>query len=176
MLTLSKPRNRNLKNLQDWMERPTMGNVYLIGLDRHLWSQGDDMIALENCEQEINNFSEWLLDRLRGFHYQCGRRFKKPKGTADFNLNTVHYSDSKIAKVAGFFGTVLSCLLPVLAIVILYMVNGMSKRLGLVGLFTAIFSACLWFMTDGRLVEIFSGTSAFAAVQVVFISASTTLN
>ena len=43
----------------------------------------------------------------------------------------------------------------------LYTVSGMSVRLGLAGLLTATFSACLWFITDGRLVEIFSGTSSY---------------
>jgi len=76
MLALSKPQNRNLENLQEWMRRPTMGKIYLAGLDRNVWSDGSDMIALENHKQEIDNFSEWLLDRLRGFHYQCGRRLK----------------------------------------------------------------------------------------------------
>jgi hypothetical protein len=36
----------------------------------------------------------------------------------------------------------------------------MSKRLGLLGAFTAAFSVCLWFLTDGRLIEVFSATSA----------------
>jgi len=31
MLALSKPQNRNLENLQEWMRRPTMGKIYLAG-------------------------------------------------------------------------------------------------------------------------------------------------
>jgi hypothetical protein len=86
MLALSKPQNRNLDNLQEWMRRPTMGRVYLAGLDRNVWSDGSDMIALENHKQEIDNFSEWLLDCLRSFHYQCGRRLKVLISTKRLNF------------------------------------------------------------------------------------------
>ena len=55
-------------------------------------------------------------------------------------------------------------MLPVMAIVVLYRVAAMSTRVGLVGTFTAVFSVCLWFMTDGRLIEVFSATSAYVSL------------
>jgi hypothetical protein len=42
----------------------------------------------------------------------------------------------------------------------LYFIPRMTMRLGVLSAFTALFSICLWFMTDGRLVEVFSATSA----------------
>ncbi len=80
------------------------------------------------------------------------------------------YSDSAILKSANLIGTVLASLLPVLAIVVLYLVKGTGARLGLVGLFSALFSTCLWFLNDGRLVEVFSATSAY--VVHVFVVTS----
>jgi hypothetical protein len=54
----------------------------------------------------------------------------------------------------------MASMLPITAIVVLYRVAVMATRLVLVGSFTLIFSILLWFMTDGRLIEVFSATSA----------------
>jgi hypothetical protein len=63
----------------------------------------------------------------------------------------------------------LSSLLPVTSIVVLYVVQSMPKRLGLITIFTAAFSFALTVMTTAKRPEIFAATAAFAAVQVVFI-------
>ncbi len=80
---------------------------------------------------------------------------------SEYAPNTIYYSDSALIRIASFFCIILSSMLPVMAIVVLYRVAAMSTRLGLVGTFTAVFSVCLWFMTDGRLIEVFSATSAY---------------
>ncbi|OMP82809.1 hypothetical protein BK809_0000999 [Diplodia seriata] len=67
-------------------------------------------------------------------------------------------------RAAAFIGTVVASLLPVLAIVVLYSVHGMSARLGLVAAFTAAFSTSLWFMTDGKIIEVFAATSTWVAL------------
>jgi hypothetical protein len=107
----------------------------------------------------------------------------------EYAANIVYYSDFIIFRIASFLGIIIASILPVVAIVVLYRVAAMATRLGLVGAFTVIFSVCLWFMTDGRLIEVFSATSAcvsfvylvmlltifsFAAVQVVFVSTNIT--
>ena len=70
------------------------------------------------------------------------------------------YSDSGIAKLANFLGTVLASVLPVLAIVVLHLVKGIGMRLGLIGVFSAAFSGSLWTLNEGNLVEVFAATSA----------------
>jgi hypothetical protein len=72
----------------------------------------------------------------------------------------VTYSDSKVIQTSALFGTVMASLLPVIAIVILYLVHSMEARLGLVATFTMMFSTSLWFLSDGRLMEVFAATSA----------------
>lgn len=57
-------------------------------------------------------------------------------------------------------GTVCATLLPVLAVVILYHVASMERRLAIIGIFTAIFSTALGVLTNGRVVETFSATAA----------------
>ncbi|KAK8008770.1 hypothetical protein PG991_011321 [Apiospora marii] len=82
------------------------------------------------------------------------------------------FENSRIVVAANLIGTIAASVLPVLSIAVLYNVQSMAARLGIVALFSALFSTCLWYMNDGNLVEVFGATSAFAAVQVVFIGTS----
>ncbi|PMD16822.1 hypothetical protein NA56DRAFT_579789 [Hyaloscypha hepaticicola] len=171
MAKLPEPNPRDLKGLQEWMKRPSIGSVFLIGRDRNVWNYGEDLSALKPSAPG-NKFSAWLVDTLTPlYHHTLGRYHRKPaKEVLKYAPNTVHYSDSTVYRIAAFIGTIVASLLPISAIIVLYFITTMPVRLGLVSIFTAIFSVCLWFMTDGRLIEVFSATSAFAAVQVVFIS------
>ncbi|KAF2094721.1 hypothetical protein NA57DRAFT_45802 [Rhizodiscina lignyota] len=173
MLSLQEPGEYELRNLQEWFRRPTMGAVYLTGRDRDVWKDGVDLVALKSAERHYP-FVSWLNGLTPTFHRIFGKYYKHPDPTtADFAPNTVYYTDSKISSFAALIGAVIASLLPVLAIVVLYFVTEMGKRLGLVAAFTAVFSICLWFLTEGRLIEVFSATAAFSAVQVVFISTNT---
>lgn len=172
MSQLASPTRRTLCDMQEWLRRPQLGGVYLTGRDRNIWAEGKDLAVLRT-NTNVNRFSRWVQDwAVPKYHDWIGERVKKPDpnlGASDLNKNMVIYSDSTILKSANLIGTVLASLLPVLAIIVLNLVNGTPARLGLVALFSALFSTCLWFLNDGRLVEVFSAASAFAAVQVVFI-------
>jgi hypothetical protein len=61
-------------------------------------------------------------------------------------------------------------MLPISSIIILYFISSMAARLAIVTLFTALFALSLALVTGAKRVEIFAATSAFAAVQVVFLS------
>lgn len=63
----------------------------------------------------------------------------------------------------------LSSPLPVTSIVVLYVVQSMPKRLGLITIFTAAFSFALAVMATAKRSEIIAATASFAAVQVVFV-------
>ena len=71
------------------------------------------------------------------------------------------YSGDKMAKAGNIAVAVLSSVLPTLAILALYFVNRMIVRIGLVILFTALFSVTLAVFTAARKVEIFSATAAY---------------
>jgi hypothetical protein len=55
--------------------------------------------------------------------------------------NTIHYSDSVLTRTGEIVGTMCASMLPILAIVILYFIQSMSRRLGAIAAFTFIFSA-----------------------------------
>jgi len=54
----------------------------------------------------------------------------------------------------------LACVLPVASIALLYAVESMSKRLGIIAALTALFSVCLALMTSAGMADIFAATAA----------------
>jgi len=82
------------------------------------------------------------------------------KSSVQDDSGIAQYSEAGIATAARMVGAVLASLLPILAIVVLYLVDNTGARLGLVAVFSAIFSTTLWFLNDGKLIEVFSATSA----------------
>lgn len=70
------------------------------------------------------------------------------------------YSDSRLMAVSNSIGAIFSSLLPTLVILVLYFVKSMLLRIGLMILFTAIFSIALSVFTEAKKVEIFSATAA----------------
>jgi hypothetical protein len=56
--------------------------------------------------------------------------------------------------------TILACTFPILSIVVLYLVESMSKRLGVITVLTTLFSLVLVLTTSARTVDIFAATAA----------------
>jgi hypothetical protein len=75
--------------------------------------------------------------------------------------NTIHYSDSVLTRTGEIVGTMCASMLPILAIVILYFIQSMSRRLGAIAAFTFIFSAVLGVFSNGRRIEIFAATAGY---------------
>lgn len=70
------------------------------------------------------------------------------------------YDERKIEVISGAISAILGSLLPTIAILVLYFVKRMLLRIGLVIIFTSIFSLALSNFTEARRVEIFSATAA----------------
>lgn len=56
------------------------------------------------------------------------------------------------------------------AIVNLYFVQNNATKLGLIGMYTALFAGSVGILTNARRAELFASTAAYAAVLVVFVS------
>ncbi|KAH0834597.1 hypothetical protein FOPE_03745 [Fonsecaea pedrosoi] len=160
MSEMPKPSTNDLAGLQEWLRRPSLGAVYLTGRDREVWSQGTDLVAIADRPRS-NRLRSWIADYLVPALHRIGRHLRTIRGgNSEFGTNFAEYSDTAITQAANLLGTVLASLLPVVAIIVLYLIEGMGIRLGLVAVFSALFSTCLWFLNDGRLIEVFSATSA----------------
>ncbi|KAL6714050.1 hypothetical protein ACLMJK_008544 [Lecanora helva] len=161
MSKLSSPKPRELHKLQEWLSRPSLGSVYLTGRDRNIWSDGVDLVSLGKSPPK-NQLTSLIAEFLVPTYHKVFRRYfmRIKANSSKPGSSIVEYSDNGITQIADFVGTVLASIIPVLAIVVLYLVNGMGIRLGLVAVFSAVFSMCLWFLNEGSLVDVFSATSA----------------
>ncbi|KAI1772806.1 hypothetical protein F4818DRAFT_443690 [Hypoxylon cercidicola] len=180
---LPAPDPHELQKLQSWMREPRLGGVYLLGRDHDVWSQGKDLMALAS-PPHTNRFSKFVANKALPLYHRLrhstiiGRirdvllRSHGPASSPSTDAGIATYDDARLISASEFICTVIASLLPVLSIMVLYSVKEAGYRLVLVGVFSALFSSALWFMNDGELVEVFGATSAFAAVQVVFIGTS----
>lgn len=77
---MSKPNPRDLAFLQEWMRRPSMGNVYLLGQDSDIWANPEesDLIALQ-ARYSDSPVSRWMTDTLvHWYHQAIGRKLRVP--------------------------------------------------------------------------------------------------
>ncbi|PVH73039.1 hypothetical protein DL98DRAFT_432025 [Cadophora sp. DSE1049] len=163
MSHLAGPNHHDLRSLQQWLERPGMGNLALIGKDRSTWGDAElpinphhDLLTVSSSGNR-DLFSTWFMERfVLWIHKIFWHRVKKvddpESGITSYEGQTLHRYTSHIT-------TIIASLLPILAIVVLYCVDSMKARLGLVALFTFTFTAALSFFTGAKRGEIFIATS-----------------
>ncbi|KAH7420117.1 hypothetical protein BKA64DRAFT_738182 [Cadophora sp. MPI-SDFR-AT-0126] len=177
MSHLADPSRHDLRSLQEWLERPGMGNLALIGKDRAIWGDADTPIdphhdlLTASSSGDRDSFSTWFMERfVLWIHRLFWHRVKK---VGDPESGIASYKEGTLRRCTSHITTITASLLPILAIVVLYCVDSMKGRLGLIALFTFTFTAALSVFTGAKRGEIFIATSTFAAVQVVFVSTGT---
>ncbi|ORY15534.1 hypothetical protein BCR34DRAFT_598283 [Clohesyomyces aquaticus] len=154
------PLKRDLIFLQNWKKRPSMGYVYLLGANQDIWENPvvEDLIAVKRHEGHslaTRVIGDFLVYWWRRF---SGKKSRQPRD--EKYANTIHYSNSSLAKASALLGAVCASTLPVLAIVVLSCVHSMTRRLAIIVVFTPIFSLVLGIFTNGRGIEIFAATAA----------------
>jgi hypothetical protein len=173
-----------------------MGSFPLYGLDRNSWDKAHerDLVALSDSTAE-DPFSRWFADTVMPcFHHLIGRKFKKPISDGIYE-----YDETMLGSIANIASTVIASMLPLCSVIVLYLVRSNGLRLAIIAVLSACFSLALAVLTNARRIEIFAATSAyvpqpynppthrshfahngsmsrFAAVNVVYLSQSGTLN
>lgn len=109
-------------------------------------------------------FSRFLANRLSWFFLSSKEREEERQ--EGFTV----FSDHRIRRTTRLVAVVLSSILPVLSIVILYYVHSTEVHIGLIIVFSTLFSAVVAAVSDARNVEVMAATAAYAAVLVVFVS------
>lgn len=172
VLDLGPPIPRQLKSLNKWMSRPDMGNVFLEGSDRHIWtdeSLKDDLIALAGAAEVESFTNPFTLWATRIFHRLIGKRIFKSGANDSVLRNTIRYTNTGTFRAFRTISTIVACLLPVASIAVLNAIQSMPGRIGAIAGFTAVFSLCLSMITSATVKDIFVATTTFAAVLVVFV-------
>lgn len=179
--------------MQDYLQSPEMGPLALNGEDSTIWgsvldrkSYNPDLVALRPRAKK-DAFSEWAAENTIFNLFRCGcARFMKPSRIHC----TVGYEDSTIYRITYWITSILASLIPIASIVVLYCVNSMPARLGIIAGFNVLVSICLMGFANAKRAEVFAITAAyvfrfrrdtssanhcrFAAVQVVFVSVDRT--
>jgi ABC-type transport system involved in cytochrome bd biosynthesis fused ATPase/permease subunit len=87
-----------------------------------------------------------------------------------------YYSQSRIEKLVGFIITLIIFILLVLPVVAMYKLTSLGNRnstfdaVGILVVFTLLFSAAMSLLTKAKRHELFAASAAYCAVLVVFIS------
>ncbi|KAK6079539.1 hypothetical protein SCUP234_05708 [Seiridium cupressi] len=136
------PKSHDLEFLRSWLVRPSMGNFPLLGLDSKSY-EPEHMLDLMtfNSRPSPDLFSHWFVDKVvPAWHKVLGRKIK-------------------LAAILGVATTVVASMLPMCSVVLLYIAQSDTLRLGLVIMASGIFALALALMTSARKVEVFAATS-----------------
>jgi hypothetical protein len=63
MSTLPMPSRETHDAFLEWKSRPTMGNVYLFGRDRHVWNERDDLVVIRAVPVD-SALTRWFRRRV----------------------------------------------------------------------------------------------------------------
>lgn len=84
----------------------------------------------------------------------------KTADATDLGDELYTYKESQIKVIIDIVTTVVAAVFPLLSIVVLYIVQSFSVRLGIVIVFSTFFALMLALMTNARRIEVFAATSA----------------
>ncbi|KAK8122450.1 hypothetical protein PG984_011120 [Apiospora sp. TS-2023a] len=171
---IGSPTAPELKSLRGWMEFGHMGNIWLSGPDREIWKDKSlsELVCLRPDEGR-GAFVRFISRKpLQWYHYTLGHLFRKPNSN-ESQGDTVCYSPRGLTRLEAVVSTAIVSLLPTAAIAVLYVMTNMTQRLIMIGVFQLVFAVGAGLFTNGRMIEIFASTAAFAAIQVVFVGSAT---
>lgn len=74
---LPRPSKRNVKVLQEWLERPEGGDFFLRGREAEIWDQDKDLVTLSNASANRDRLTGLITDSIiPWYHCRLGYRFK----------------------------------------------------------------------------------------------------
>ena len=140
-----------------------MGPRAMIGDDSLIWgskarrnSHKPDLVALRPRAKK-DAFSVWAAESTIFNIFKCGcYKFMKPSHVH----GAIGYEDSTIYRVTYWFTSILASLIPIASIVVLYRVQSMPARLGIITAFNVLVSVCLMGFANAKRAEVFAVTAA----------------
>jgi hypothetical protein len=161
---LEQPCKGDIADLQAYLETPEMGPMALLGPDSTTWGtintpheRASDLISLVPSQKQ-DSFSEWFVEKAMRFFFACnGHGRRRP----DRVSGMVSYKGSKLLRITYYITSALASLLPVLSISILWLVQSMPARLGIIAGFNVLISLCLNALTTASRAEVFAVTARY---------------
>ncbi|KAL4780596.1 hypothetical protein BJX76DRAFT_364187 [Aspergillus varians] len=175
LLRLKPPHKHDLKIFRTWLRDNTFCAT---AVECHQWfgEQGEnakDLVTLYGRYDTVDSLTRWAFrvvvpcfDRLVVYF----RRIVGSKKTEDIETGPVYYDDQKIIRVTRVISTITSAVIPASSMLVLYLVDDMITRLIIIIVYNIGFSIIIGLLAKARRVEVFAASTAFAAVQVAFIT------
>ncbi|KAI0384840.1 hypothetical protein F5Y04DRAFT_293134 [Hypomontagnella monticulosa] len=166
-----KPKQQYIKDLSEWLTRPSMGNNFLDGVEAMAWDERNHHDLINPASK--GERSGYLLT-LQAWLDRLNSSKKDDPGMYDFRLERrLNRKNSTIRAADAFAALLLSGLITLVVAALFYIKRMELRLLAMLG-FTIAFSVSLTVFTDAKKIEVYSVTAAFAAVEVVFIGSTTT--
>ncbi|KAJ8121593.1 hypothetical protein ONZ43_g1993 [Nemania bipapillata] len=165
--------------LRKIMAEYSMGHITILSWDWRTWEVCDESDLITFEDSTMDRFTSLVTYTIVDiYHKLIGRHIHNTREKSTLPLNyadhrhTVTYTHKSIARFTQAFTVFIASTLPIAAIVILYIVENMATRLGIIALLTGLFSVSMSLLTMAALQEIFAATAAFAAVLVFFLGST----
>jgi hypothetical protein len=171
---LAKPLKSDVVFLREWLEMPHGGDFFLKGLEAEPWELDceEDLVVLSERPEQRDLFAQYLSDRIVPWYHRCiGHKVQSPVCTKDWG-GVWEYKIEFFMVLGNIICMILSALVPSASIICLYFVSSMIARLVVVSGMSFLFSFVMTVIVQGRRVEVFAATTAFAAVLVVFVGSA----
>ena len=137
----STPSSRSIKRLRAWLENPEFGDSFISGKIEGVWDEDKrfyDFIVPNRGSETVDGIT-FQLTQLLTYLESFFRRKRQPRD----KLHTI--SSGVKMRMDRAIVTTISSMFPVLPIMILFFINQLLVRLGLVLLFTVLFAFVLVF-------------------------------
>ena len=167
---LPEPDGCDIRFLRAWLESERGGQNFLknCAAEGTAWDvpQSKDLMAVNKRD---DRFAAWMANTIVPvYHRRLGHRIHERLDDAVLGPR-YWYDDQRLAVVGNVICTVLSSAIPSSSIVVLYYIQNMPIRLVLIIALSTLFALVMSFVAHDRRYEVFAATTAFAAVQVVFV-------
>jgi hypothetical protein len=128
-----------------------------------------DLVVLSRSSKERDQFAQFMSDGILPlFHRRIGQKLTDPIPESKIH-DTWEYKQKIFVVLCNVICMVLSALIPSISIFVLCLLKSMAARLSVITAMSFVFSVVMTFIVQARRVEVFAATTAFAAVQVVFL-------
>lgn len=168
---LRKPADSDLSFLQRWLRHRDGGDNFLKDLEADPWEleYTQDLLVLSDKDQR-DRLARYLGDKLGLLYHKCWGYHTDSDIDPEKGLGRIwEYKHKNYVLIGNALCVILSTFIPVTSLFSLSSIQDILYRLLMITCLTLLFSSVLMFVVGCRRFDVFAGTAAFAAVQVVFV-------
>ena len=148
------------------------GDFFLQGFEADPWEPpySADLVVLSSDGQK-DDLARYLSWKMAQWYHNHVRRYlaRPPENSEEKWGGFSEYNDQTFVTIGNLACMVLSSLIPTSSIFALYFIKSIVARLATITVTSLLFSFVMMVIAQGKRVDVFAATTAFAAVQVVFV-------